>query len=359
MRDSDILQVWSRLLRCAASAGTAIALILCTTANAQDRWVIASTAGTCLAVTAAGQEFGPQPCPRLAYVSMAGRDSTIALRLANDQVSLKIEGRRVSAAGQEFVSQMSTVTMIGSGPQVEAQGSGTCTATVSDDERYLKRLSCSGTWQGKPFSLSFAGTGPYAPPPPPDTKAPVPAPSATPANPPAAEPGREPPPEWFRWFILLLGLGGSLLLWGQSYAATRRWSSRPTTTGTVVSAELLSREMRLTPDSVFGQVHHTPVVHYEYAVGGKRYDSSRVMALEWLNPDIGMARAGIDHVVEKDARAVLDRYPVGSQVRVFYNPSDPSDVVLEYGDPNAIYRWSTIAVFILGALAMFVYVSRQ
>ena len=59
--------------------------------------------------------------------------------------------------------------------------------------------------------------------------------------------------------------------------------------------------------------HETPLVLYSYRVGGREFQGSRVYA---------GART-------RQAADVVARYPAGSCVQVFYDPSDPTRSALE------------------------------
>lgn len=60
-------------------------------------------------------------------------------------------------------------------------------------------------------------------------------------------------------------------------------------------------------------------IHFTYAVGGQTYTSEEHSYGAWNNSD------------SSGARKLLRKYPVGETVTVYYNPSDPSDAVLERG----------------------------
>jgi hypothetical protein len=83
------------------------------------------------------------------------------------------------------------------------------------------------------------------------------------------------------------------------------------TTGVVVTSRV----------EVSGGDHSSvsPRVKYQYTVGAQAYQSDQI-------------KAG-DHVfrvsVSGEAYDVVDRYPVGAQVAVFYNPANPAQACLE------------------------------
>lgn len=60
-------------------------------------------------------------------------------------------------------------------------------------------------------------------------------------------------------------------------------------------------------------------IHFTYEVEGQRFTNEEYAYGAWNNSD------------SSGARKMLRKYPVGKTVRVYYNPSDPSDAVLERG----------------------------
>jgi hypothetical protein len=113
---------------------------------------------------------------------------------------------------------------------------------------------------------------------------------------------------------VLTGLG--LLLGRRAHrppASTSAAASWAQTAGTV-----LSTTMKI------GRVGHgrceVPVVIYAYQVDGLPYQSFRVRAAD----DTGRIP-----IVDTDPSGTLERYPVGSNVTVFYDPDDPANAALE------------------------------
>ncbi|QDU77337.1 hypothetical protein Pan97_44040 [Bremerella volcania] len=64
-----------------------------------------------------------------------------------------------------------------------------------------------------------------------------------------------------------------------------------------------------------------PEVKYQYDVEGKSYTSDRI------NFDLAGTRSSI----RQEMTDVVDQYPAGADVKVFYDPSDPSQSCLEPG----------------------------
>ena len=63
----------------------------------------------------------------------------------------------------------------------------------------------------------------------------------------------------------------------------------------------------------------TPKIVYEFDVAGRRYRSEQIRAGDRY---FSIRSSG-------DAYDVVDRYPVGAQVTVFYDPNDPTQAALE------------------------------
>lgn len=64
---------------------------------------------------------------------------------------------------------------------------------------------------------------------------------------------------------------------------------------------------------------YSPVVQYEFAVGGKKFTSQRVSFGSYQSSR------------SSDSESVVARYPVGAEVRVHYKANDPAASVLEPG----------------------------
>jgi hypothetical protein len=134
--------------------------------------------------------------------------------------------------------------------------------------------------------------------------------------------------------IIALSICGSLFIFDAIFLGiiffTRRKVSQaaswPSTLGTVILSTIQMRS-----DSEGGSTAY-PVVHYSYQVMGQAYQGRKVMP----GPDIGGS----------GARKVVERYPEGAQVMVYYNPQKPSDALLERGMPGFI-KWFWIILVII------------
>lgn len=103
--------------------------------------------------------------------------------------------------------------------------------------------------------------------------------------------------------------------------AVQSWAS---TMGTVMASYL---ERRSSSD---GSTNY-PVVQYSYQVGGQTYQGAKIA------PGMDVGGTGAGRVVEK--------YPQGAQVMVFYDPNNPSDAVLEKKARAQWLMWLLLVVF--------------
>ncbi|HJS20088.1 MAG TPA: DUF3592 domain-containing protein [Anaerolineales bacterium] len=134
--------------------------------------------------------------------------------------------------------------------------------------------------------------------------------------------------------IVVLSICGSLFIFDAIFLGiifyTRRKvaqaASWPSTLGNVTLSMIQMRS------SSEGGSTAYPVVHYAYQVMGQPYEGNKVM------PGMEVGGSG--------ARKVVDRYPAGSQVMVYYNPEKPSEALLERGMPGFI-KWFWIILVIL------------
>jgi len=86
--------------------------------------------------------------------------------------------------------------------------------------------------------------------------------------------------------------------------ASKKW---PTASGTITASSL-----EQSPDN---KRRYRAALGYSYRVGGKDYQSTRVF---W----------GGNEGREKHMASVVETYPAGTKVRVFYDPNNPAEAVL-------------------------------
>jgi len=117
--------------------------------------------------------------------------------------------------------------------------------------------------------------------------------------------------------IILLAVGVGTCIYGLVMMLDA-WASRdwPSAAGTVESAEVDAwhQSTRAARGDRF-----QPIIRYAYEVEGTRYTGDR-------------RRFGEKPMHERaKARAVTRRYPAGSEIQVYYEPSDPANAVPEPG----------------------------
>jgi hypothetical protein len=88
--------------------------------------------------------------------------------------------------------------------------------------------------------------------------------------------------------------------------------SWPTTTGVILSSELTS-QFRGTSTT------HEAHIEYEYHVSEQTYKSQQVR------------KRGTSTQHQSDVAPLMEKFPVGKQVPVHYNPADPSEAYLQTG----------------------------
>ena len=98
----------------------------------------------------------------------------------------------------------------------------------------------------------------------------------------------------------------------QSKAAKEAAQTWPGTMGVVLSSSVQSRRSGNSTSTY-------PVVIYQYQVNGKPYQGQTIKAGEQF----------FNVRVIGEAQATANRYPVGAQVMVYYNPAKPQESALE------------------------------
>lgn len=93
-----------------------------------------------------------------------------------------------------------------------------------------------------------------------------------------------------------------------------------------------------------GRQVFTPFVSYLYVVDGQLYRGSN----RYLHDG---GSGGFDHFPDKEfARQTLARYPVGKDVKVYYDPVDPADAALELTRRSRSSLWVFPCLSMAGAL---------
>lgn len=146
-------------------------------------------------------------------------------------------------------------------------------------------------------------------------------------------------------FIFLLVSGASLMFLAiivVRFVGDYKTSRWPSTQGRVVSSKARSRERvrhGIDDEESVGTVAH---VVYEYQVGEETYKGHRIRLVE--------------PTVKTDLAGMLQRYPAGSTVTVYYNPERPRDAVLEREPLRlSLERLGCLTVFASAAVLAAVY----
>jgi hypothetical protein len=132
--------------------------------------------------------------------------------------------------------------------------------------------------------------------------------------------------------LILLSIVVWSLVLRSKVSASRRWASTP---GRVLVSEL---ETRWTSGGSRSSSYRAyfPKVVYEYQVGGQVYQGSRIMFGQFpasSRPDL--------------AQRKLAQYPLHSTGQVFYNPSNPSESVLEQSAPSTRILWLVAGILLM------------
>ncbi|MFN2215995.1 MAG: DUF3592 domain-containing protein [Anaerolineales bacterium] len=119
------------------------------------------------------------------------------------------------------------------------------------------------------------------------------------------------------FFLVTIALGLYLVISNinarKKAGASQSW---PSVSGTVTNAQV--KESVSSDDDDNETVSYYPAVEYTYQVGGQQFSGKRLSFG-------GLITTGNYGKVQEK----LQKYPVGGQVPVFYDPQNPSDSVLE------------------------------
>jgi hypothetical protein len=116
----------------------------------------------------------------------------------------------------------------------------------------------------------------------------------------------------------LFAIGGALLtyrgfLHRSQGGISQEW---PVTSGEILESAV--REATTTGPGGVSETNNIPFVRYRYRVGKDEYTGSTISS-------------GLSNTAggPEQARTIVERYPIGSSVNVFYNPRNPQESILE------------------------------
>jgi NADH:ubiquinone oxidoreductase subunit 3 (subunit A) len=134
--------------------------------------------------------------------------------------------------------------------------------------------------------------------------------------------------------LVFIGIGVSMLIKlianFRKANQSKQWS---TTNGEIISSEL---DAQTSTDEEGNQsTTYIAQVFFRYQVGGLEYESGRI------NFNYGMRTSNI-----RKQQSIVEQYPQGSTVTVFYDPDNPEESVLERRVNGAFTTIIVSAVFI-------------
>lgn len=120
-------------------------------------------------------------------------------------------------------------------------------------------------------------------------------------------------------FLIFVVIGACVLIWGYgSYNKSQKAKSWPTAEGTIISSDVELARSHASGRRRSRRTYRAEVM-FEYNVDGKTYTSNRVVM------------EGFSSSKRSYAEKVVERYPEGEAVTVYYDPTDPTMAVLEPG----------------------------
>jgi hypothetical protein len=132
------------------------------------------------------------------------------------------------------------------------------------------------------------------------------------------------------YIVTILISGVVLFKFGQDILRGLRSRSWPTAEGRINDARIQAHQ---SSDEDGTSTTYGAAVHYSYNVSGQEFQSTRRTFTD--------ARTSSS----KRAQRILERYPQGSSVTVYYRPDNPSMSVLE---PGVGWFSYIVAIFVLG-----------
>lgn len=157
------------------------------------------------------------------------------------------------------------------------------------------------------------------------------------------------PPRYMGVIGILAGLSFFFFLTGElrSILECRNW---PTVPGVIISSKVVETDRMETNTrpggkGMISRFVYLPTVAYNYTVEGKKYLSNKVFL--WMDAE--------DFHKPKNAWEIVDRYPVGKEVTVYYNPDNIGEAVLEtkIRFTHVVFPGIGILFILLGLWALF------
>jgi hypothetical protein len=122
--------------------------------------------------------------------------------------------------------------------------------------------------------------------------------------------------------LVFIAIGGAIISYAIKMAAKARQSlSWPSIEGEIAHSAVLYQTNTTT--STGGTATYKADIVYRYKVDGANYSSSRISMVDFAS-------------TTGRAQSIVQRYPDKSRVLVYYDPSDPSEALLEPGPAGGI-----------------------
>lgn len=125
-------------------------------------------------------------------------------------------------------------------------------------------------------------------------------------------------------YIIAIGISAVILIYiGSDILKAQKSRSWPTASGTVQDSGMESHQSRDDDGDI--KTTYGATIQYKYTVDGQEFVGDRRTFSNVRTSSV------------RNTEKILERYPLGSSVDVFYDPDDPSSSVLESGVGAATY----------------------
>ena len=121
--------------------------------------------------------------------------------------------------------------------------------------------------------------------------------------------------------LVFIAIGGTIIRYAIKMAGKARLSaSWPSTEGEIAHSAVL---YQTDTTANHGTATYKADIAYRYKVAGASYSSSRISLVDFAS-------------TSNRAQSIAQRYPDKARVQVYYNPSDPTDAILEPGNTGGV-----------------------
>jgi hypothetical protein len=138
-------------------------------------------------------------------------------------------------------------------------------------------------------------------------------------------------------YIIAAGISAVILIkFGSDILKAQKSRSWPTASGTVLDSGMEAHQSRDEDGDI--KTTYGATIQYKYLVDGQEFQGNRRTFSNVRTSSV------------RNTEKILERYPLGSSVDVFYDPDDPSSSVLEPGVGAGTYILLAvpIGIFVFG-----------